>query len=763
MEIDVLRRGGGRLPLWTWTLLLGVGIGLAQVCAAAGMAGIFASMSDRQPALEGHLQDAANCLGEGLDGLVHVNTDERRCGPDVRAIADAENADRATLYRDMAPLLGVGPDEVGRQRAARYLEGYPRGVLREVRISANETTWWDGYPPDPRKTAISRVLTLYGAAIRARADPASAVVRDGLQQYEALGVVGSTEGADGSTWYQVTEDYVPKVKPRGWSPTVSGWVSGADVVPWRRALVMSFTNPYNRPASLFFDPPDALLGLIANDPETRARRLDDFRAALGRGSAPGSGVVAMEPSVNPDIEQLIMYPVLDYYERAGKDDIRIDRRSARLLQVAARTRPGGDDGGGVGGIGVDGPIAIDIVFVMDTTNSMQPYLADVLSAARRFAADNRELDLRFGFVGYQDRGRGFDYATKAFTTAPQSLDAFTETLQGVKARPVAVAGDDYPELVFDGINTALDQTRWRDRAIRVLFLVGDAPGKESDAMTLKRVWDKAQIDNVRIFAFHIPETRSRAYDAQARKQYQELSTYYSGPEGSAQRQSYLSSLQGADVAFEQLVLSRFQDAHASAEAVSRYQRGEIDSLPRVAPGSLSELIFQQATLMLADRSLPQEQIIAWVADKVLEDPGRFALEPKVLLNETELDELAARVAELKEIGEQALRGDGTTLDFFELVDRNTRMTMVDPTAVSFRDAFKVPLGIDRLPYDSDIMAMTRDEFRNPDRVRDFVRRMTDKLAYYEELRRNRGNRDVWKRLSTGAAEPVVGVLLSRLP
>ena len=83
----------------------------------------------------------------------------------------------------------------------------------------------------------------------------------------------------------------------------------------------------------------------------------------------------------------------------------------------------------------------------------------------------------------------------------------------------------------------------------------------------------------------------------------------------------------------------------------------------------------------------------------------------------------------------------------------------------FKDAFSVPLGINQLPYDSEIMSATRDAFDNPDKVDDFINKMSRKLDYYEDLLRQRGNHKIWKRLSTGASEEsrVVGLSLDHLP
>ncbi len=468
----------------------------------------------------------------------------------------------------------------------------------------------------------------------------------------------------------------------------------------------------------------------------------------------------MEPGVGLGQESIIMYPVLDFYSRESGRGLRIDGRFARLLKVAARTRAGEQ------GIGGPNTIPIDILFVMDTTNSMKPYIKMVLEATEKFAGMSDDSELRFGFIGYQDKHQDFDYRVKEFTDKTQPAHDFVRTLGGVKARSVSVKGDDIPESVFEGLNAAIEGAQWREDAVKIIFLVGDAPGRE-EAFNVSSLRDKAFTRNISIFAFHIHNSKvSKRYDKRSKKQYSKLSSTFEGSYGNSRETAHFLPIDASSVDFGKLVEDRFQEARKSFKVISDVARSGKTELPKADSGSLSELIFQQAMLLMPDDSLPDEEIRGWVCDKVLINPGREALAPMILLNEAELDELEQRVRELKDIGEKALRGEGgTTLDFFDLVSMNTRFTMVDPTAVNFRDTFSVPLGIDKLPYESDIMATTREEFHNPDRVQGFVRAMSNKLRHYEDLRRQRGDKNIWKKLSTGASERdrVVGVELNQLP
>lgn len=718
--------------------------------------GILTTMQGRQPRLDAELSNPRHCLGERLDGLLEINGN---CPPAVRDLAADENRDRKALHALMGRDLGLGVADVGRQRADRYVDRYRPGVFREVRLSERETTWWDGRPPDPRKTPVARVLALDGARIFEKPDSGSAVARDQVQQYEAFGVIDSAKDHGGRTWFRVTEEYVPKVKPPSWSPKALGWIAEDESIPWRRAVVMRFTNPLDRERSLFFGKPEPLLTLIGKDQSRRRTQVEELISAADRGTASGD-VIAVEPRVNPNQERAVMYPVLDFYGRGRGTDLRIDGKATRVLEVAARTRDAGDRGTG-------GTVpAIDILFVMDTTESMGPYLKDILAAVREFAASSTDDGLRFGFVGYRDADPRFEYQAREFTTAMQSANVFARTLGGMRAQAIPVKGDDIPESVFEGLHLAIQSQQWRPEALKLVFLIGDAPGKDL-AHNTEELRRKADNHQIKILAFHIKNTKaSKGLDQVAERQYRDLSSIYQGAYGTSNQQAYFRSIDTESKGFKQLMLDSLVEGKSNLALVrncAAARRGP-ECLPKVEAGSLSELVFQHAALALADTSLPRHDLRGWVADKALTNPGHEALAPMVLFTEAELDELEARVRELKEVGEMALRGQsGNTLDFFDLVARNTRMTMVDPTAVNFRDAFAIPLGIDQLPYNSDIMSLTRDEFQNPDRVQDFVVSMTAKLAAYEDLRRSRGDPQRWKRLSAGAKDRVAGVELNHLP
>ncbi len=118
-------------------------------------------------------------------------------------------------------------------------------------------------------------------------------------------------------------------------------------------------------------------------------------------------------------------------------------------------------------------VDLDVAFCLDTTGSMADEI-DRLKRTLRDVADRIDglqprPRLRLGMVLYRDRGD--EYVTRCvdFTA---DLDRFQSALSRVKA----AAGGDYEESVSEALEASTGELSWSaGEAIRILFLVGDAP------------------------------------------------------------------------------------------------------------------------------------------------------------------------------------------------------------------------------------------------------------------------------------------------
>ena len=120
--------------------------------------------------------------------------------------------------------------------------------------------------------------------------------------------------------------------------------------------------------------------------------------------------------------------------------------------------------------GLDFPL--DVVFLIDSTGSMADEIhrikANLESIARQVSNLPANPDLRFGMVSYRDRGD--EYVTRLYPF-DGNVRRFSEAIQNLEAN----GGDDYPESLNQALHEAVNNMGWRENAIRLIFLIADAP------------------------------------------------------------------------------------------------------------------------------------------------------------------------------------------------------------------------------------------------------------------------------------------------
>lgn len=115
---------------------------------------------------------------------------------------------------------------------------------------------------------------------------------------------------------------------------------------------------------------------------------------------------------------------------------------------------------------------LDVLFLLDATGSMGDEIGQIQSTiasiAERIDQTQPRPQVRFGLVSYRDRGD--DYVTQVSDFTPDIV-RFRATLLGVSAG----GGGDEPEALNEGLHAAIQRVQWADDAVRLTFLVADAP------------------------------------------------------------------------------------------------------------------------------------------------------------------------------------------------------------------------------------------------------------------------------------------------
>ena len=562
----------------------------------------------------------------------------------------------------------------------------------------------------------------------AAVDEAS-VVRANVQAFHPL-FVFDRQGVDLSVpsdprgWYQVGAS---RTEPEG-------WMQARDVLEWRQALLVSYTHPGSpiegRNPVLMFRDRSALEGIV--DDMDMSGRAKSLYASIEAGETPES-IVSMEPQRFVDItRQFYVLPILQWSQT------QIDGDDVRLLQLAAAVpRSRGADtldnaeyrdqasvGRGDGGATVR-DITTDIVFVMDTTRSMQPFIdmtrEAVIKMTRGFSAETADR-FRFGLVVYRDSLEAvpqLDYLAKNLTPDLVTGEQLVALLEK-EAAATAVGSLDYAEEVFAGVDLAL-RSNWRDNALRMVILVGDASSHPKghaqnktgkDEIDLRREYDDAQ---VHLLAIHLQDPRAGEDHPIAEAQFSHLARVR-GTESSASIER-VNAFEAAE--YQALVdkltsnIRALLDRTAGITPVAAADGGAagapaaeeeiLDSVAMIWEAALIEYIGKEAS--------PPKDIVAWALDRDLINPADRALDVRVLVTREQLSTLAQT---LDQVVQALMRAEVTQAQFFEALQSVSGQTMKRPEdigdAARLADTGLLPAFIQSLPYRSDILSLTDDMF-----------------------------------------------------
>jgi len=640
-----------------------------------------------------------------------------------------------------------------------------------------------------------RVLTRPMSSLYQAADENSAVVKGNLPAFTNYYVYtrpSSGQKTSGRGWYEVGADEKGQV---------AGWVKADDVFEWKQTMCLTYTNPHGRSPVLMFGDHKPLQNLLKQSAGERSAEVKKLYEAIeAKNIASDFPVLSMEPKLAVDWNKnFYLLPILDF------QPVEIDNRPGRLLELAAVTA--GDEKAreksdlrtnqaflddvnttpdeAVQRKGEN--LAVDFVWVVDTTLSMGPYIdrvtALIKEASLRLIAANPEFNqrLKFGVWGFRDSVQdipGIEYTTHNYTPELQSVNDFLFTMGGVKETKVNSVT--VPEDVFSGVNEALYATAWRPGSLKIMVLVGDAPGhemghkwnhsgKNEEALRIELSEKK-----VAFFAIQIRPRGGQRHQRLAETQFTAL-----GQNKGAGRSAYIdvsaSEPEGFSRAAELIVLSSvnlMNEALAKAEAATGAKPQKVNREPATAKEKEFRAVVEnslQAAMVdwlgsEVEARAPRD-IVAWVIDKDLLDPAKASLEVRLLLNKRQMDSLRTLLDGVIEAGKRStISGD----DFFSSLKAASSIVVRDPDrltqAANIEKSGLVPEFLEGLPYQSRLMSMSNDLWGSlsSDEQDNFIYALEANVKAYKSIH---DEPDRWVALNEGddADERVYPLPLELLP
>ncbi|RYF52226.1 MAG: VWA domain-containing protein, partial [Comamonadaceae bacterium] len=550
-----------------------------------------------------------------------------------------------------------------------------------------------------------------------------------------------------------------------------GYVPEANVVPWRHSITLAFATPANRERVLFFRERDGVMNFMnADNGAAESRKFTQQIAASKGALGPNSPVIAAEPEKYVDLKsQFYLLPVLDATSTLLKAGNRV-----RLVKVASITR---DAAPAAGSASASAPAATAaandsgitnfnsaVVFVIDATSSMQPYidraskaLEEVLKQADEAKVLNR---VRFGLLGFQDdpaKAKGVEYLSKIFVdpaTNP-SREQFMTAIGKLKATQSSTRA--YAEDAYAAIDEALRKFNWQNYGGRYIVYITDASAREGNSplastrLSTDQMHTQAQERGVAIYAMHLKTPEGAKDHATAESQFKRLSNWPGkGP-------LYFPVAAGDPAQFE-------NDIKKMARALVEQVKSPDKTLASAAAAGKADAV--QSSVDAVGRAmvlayLGRQQGVktpsmfeAWASDRDVRDKSTQSLSVRVLLTKNQLSDLQSTLRNLLTAMEKSQIDPPT---FFNQL-RSAAVAMGrDPSklgqgkAKNLEQAGLMSEFLEGLPYQSQLMKMDFDAWTNmgvgdSQAILDGIR---SKVVLYQRFH---DDVDRWVKLNPAAAD-----------
>lgn len=579
---------------------------------------------------------------------------------------------------------------------------------------------------------------------------------------------------EGSNWLAVG---------RSSTRLVEGWMLAAKTSSWNQALTLKFSKRAGRDVVAFYNDKKALSN-IAESPSVRTKVQGDistFNRYLKNCETPPSNypVLALEPSEGAVAQdRFYLMPIFDMvspYE--GVKFLEVGSVDAPETAKSHLVKP-----------------RAEIVFIIDTTISMGPYIKKVQDVVRamydRIEQEGLVDDVAFALVGYRNSteyNSALEYVSRVFSdfkTLAHRSDFESQMKQMTEAK---VSTHSFAEDAFAGIQTAVNRLNWSPDSSRLIILITDAgPLQNSDkysstGMNEHEIADLAHAHGISIYVIHLQTVAGKRNFPSAKKQYKVLS---------AQKDSKLKSMYAPiNTDRPDRGLKYFEKAAkvfpiAITKFVRQAKNGKVPIAPREVSSnnvSVGEQLESQAerfgyalhlALLGRQKKLAAPQVLkAWVADTDMSrlESGEYspAFEVCVLLTKNQLSDLQQR---LRGFYEEAVRSHDTgSKDFFKSILTSSTLATRDPVELqrgknlTIKDMGVMSEFLEDLPYKSDIMLLTEDDWyrMSSGEQKDFLNRLKSRIARYQEYHDNEAN---WETFgSQSQNEAVIRIPLAMLP
>ena len=566
------------------------------------------------------------------------------------------------------------------------------------------------------------------------------------------------------------------------------WMEAKSGTVWRQNIVATFEGSESLGRVLFFRDIDSVYEVIESEqPDIPATEFRDQALAAETSGEPAEDIVALGPRATPDLRRnLYVMPILEN-ELAQME---ANRSDVNILKVAV-VRAGADGDNAASNVPIPIPdvdredYRAGIVFVVDTTISMAPYIkgteAALKSVYQAFADEGIEDAVSFGLIGYRDSLEaapqlGYDVRTFVNLQEGRDRENFFAAIDTM------FQADDpsrhFREDAFMGINHAIETMDWADFGARYIILITDAsPRPASDKHSATGLTPGAMNTLVQerlrgiTSVLHLKTERGKKDHSIAESAYRELvrrdnlDSLYRPIENGDQVEFIEAAKSIASVAVRQVL-----DFRAGITPIEPDESTVTSNDEDAFTASLTSAgrTMQLAFLGRQAGTKAPDVFEAFVADRDFDRVGLKPLSIRLLLNKSALSDLSESMQIIFEKGdENILTPDQMFTQILSAAAEMTRRqeNVAGSADTTLAEAASISELLEGLPYQSNIMGLTEDDWINLGFSEQQVRltELSDKIELYSRLNEST---DLWVDYlgqGTGADALVYPMKLNDLP
>lgn len=595
-----------------------------------------------------------------------------------------------------------------------------------------------------KKTIHQRVLTTPNCKLTNKAGDKEGEVQVTFSRFYVYG----RKQVGGEEWVEVGPDTTGKK---------AGWLPASCAVEWKMQMSLAFTNPAGRDPLLFFKDKAGIEKIVdAKDPAKLMAPILSNMKKEGRDPL----IVAREPEYAVDIQkQFYLLPILDA-EEVRSEASGLDMR---LLHVASVSKPSENiskESESASQSRIKGFNAA-IVFVIDSTLSMDPYIDRTREAVRK-VYDRIEKEkfgdkVKFGLIAFRSNIKAvpaLEYLTKTYADPTQIKDGkdFLGKIADLKATKVSSAL--FVEDSYAGVMEAIQKVDWNQFGGRYIVLITDAGAIDgndkltSTGLDASRLAAEAKLRGIGLYVLHLKTPAGVRDHQSAEAQYRELSM-----NAVVSKSLYYPVDAGNVSVFGQMVdgladsiSSQVKLAEQGEMSVGSAMASTTSSIPVAGSDKTSATLAQDAALLgramqlayLGDvtKTTVPPVFQAWISDRDLVDQKIATTDVRVLMTKSQLSDLSDAV---RKIADAANDGLISPKDMFERLQSVAATMGRDPNQLKQDKVTKLSeLGLlgeylEGLPYKSDVLNLDEDGWKSMSvsQQQQFIRRLSTKLKHYQ--------------------------------